>query len=210
MNDSTRSCFHHRWSFHRQRGTTRWQVFLGFQIQLWRWFLGLYEVSYISPEHSSLEIYLVGTRCYLFDNRSLSPQLFFSLMAAVLCPLCLRVEAQEALLFLCCKTVLVSSFFLSLSLSSVPSMIFGCNKVPAVGNSVFVRCPNNLCTGDDPTLGEGVLCQSKMAKYGSCPLAFALVSNFLAVLQHFQSCHLIVDSVVRTFGGQNARRMQIL
>ena len=84
-------------------------------------------------------------------------------------------------------------------------MIFGCNKVPAVGNRVFVRRPNNLCTGDDPILGEGVLRQSKMAKYGSCPLAFALVSNFF-----FQSCHLIVDSVVRTFGGQNARRMQIL
>ena len=70
-------------------------------------------------------------------------------------------------------------------------MIFGCNKVPAVGNSVLVRCPNNLCTGDDPILAEGVLRQSKMAKYGSCPLA----------LQHFQSCHLIVE---------NARRMQIL
>ena len=87
-------------------------------------------------------------------------------------------------------------------------MIFGCNKVPAVGNSVFVRRPNNLCTGDDPILGEGVLRQSKMAKYGSCPLTFALVivTSWLS-LQHFQSCHLIVDSVVTTFGGQNARRM---
>ena len=64
-------------------------------------------------------------------------------------------------------------------------MIFGCNKVPAVGNSVFVRRPNNLCTGDDPILGEGVLRQSKMAKYGSCPLAFSLVSNFLAVFTAF-------------------------
>ena len=64
-------------------------------------------------------------------------------------------------------------------------MIFGCNKVPAVGNSVFVRRPNNLCTGDDPMPGEGVLRQSKMAKYGSCPLAFALVSNFLAVFTAF-------------------------
>ena len=64
-------------------------------------------------------------------------------------------------------------------------MIFGCNKVPAVGNSVFVRRPNNLCTGDDPILGEGVFRQSKMAKYGSCPSAFALVSNFLAVFTAF-------------------------
>ena len=64
-------------------------------------------------------------------------------------------------------------------------MIFGCNKVPAVGNSVFVRRPNNLWTSDDPKLGEGVLRQSKMAKYGSCPLAFALVSNFLAVFTAF-------------------------
>ena len=64
-------------------------------------------------------------------------------------------------------------------------MIFGFNKVPAVGNSVFVRRPNNLCTGDDPILGEGVLRQSKMAKYGSCPLAFSLVSNFLAVFTAF-------------------------
>ena len=31
-----------------------------------------------------------------------------------------------------------------------------------------------------------------------------LVTSWLS-LQHFQSCHLIVDSVVRTFGGQNAR-----
>ena len=64
-------------------------------------------------------------------------------------------------------------------------MIYGCTKVPAVGNSVFVRRPNNLCAGDDPILGEGVFRQSKMAKYGSCPLAFALVSNFLAVLTAF-------------------------
>ena len=64
-------------------------------------------------------------------------------------------------------------------------MIFGCNKVPAVGNTVFVRRPNNLCTGDDPILCEGVLRQSNMAKYGSCPLAFALVSNFLAVFTAF-------------------------
>ena len=64
-------------------------------------------------------------------------------------------------------------------------MIFGCNKVPAVGNWVFVHRPNNLCTDDDAILGEGVLHQSKMAKYGSCPLAFALVSNFLAVLTAF-------------------------
>ena len=64
-------------------------------------------------------------------------------------------------------------------------MIFGCNKVPAVGNSVFLHRPNNLCTGDDPILGEVVLCQSKMAKYGSFPLAFALVSNFLAVFTKF-------------------------
>ena len=87
-------------------------------------------------------------------------------------------------------------------------MIFGFNKVPAVGNSVFVRRPNNLWTSDDPNLGEGVLRQSKMAKYGSCPLAFAFVNNFYWLSsQHFQSCHLIVESVVRTFGGQNARRM---
>ena len=64
-------------------------------------------------------------------------------------------------------------------------MIFSCNKVPAVGKSVFVRRPNNLWTGDDPILGEGVLRRSKMAKYGSCPLAFALVSNFLAVFTAF-------------------------
>ena len=64
-------------------------------------------------------------------------------------------------------------------------MIFGCNKVPAVGNSVFVRRPNNLCTGDHPILGEGVLRQSKVGKYGSCPLAFGLVSNFLAVFTAF-------------------------
>ena len=55
-------------------------------------------------------------------------------------------------------------------------MIFGCKKVPVVGNSVFVRRPNNLWTDDDQGEGEGVLRQSKMAKYGSCPLAFALVS----------------------------------
>ena len=58
-------------------------------------------------------------------------------------------------------------------------MIFGCKKVPVVGNSVFVRRPNNLWTDDDHQgEGEGVLRQSKMAKYGSCPLAFALVSIF--------------------------------
>ena len=57
-------------------------------------------------------------------------------------------------------------------------MISGCKKVSAVGNSVFVRRPNNLWTGDYPILGEVVLRQSKMAKYGSCPLTFALVSNF--------------------------------
>ena len=59
-------------------------------------------------------------------------------------------------------------------------MIFGCKKVPVVGNSVFVRRPNNLWTDDDQGEGEGegVLRQSKMAKYGSCPLAFTLVSIF--------------------------------
>ena len=61
------------------------------------------------------------------------------------------------------KTQISACFvFLSLSLSSVPSMIFGCNKVPTVGNSVFVRRLNNLWTGDDPILGEGVLRQSKI------------------------------------------------
>lgn len=64
-------------------------------------------------------------------------------------------------------------------------MILGCNNFPAVGYSVFVRRLNNLYTGDDPILGEGVLRQSKMAKYGSCPLAFALVSNFLAIFTAF-------------------------
>ena len=44
-----------------------------------------------------------------------------------------------------------------------------------------------ICTGDDPVLGEGVLRQSKMAKYGSCPLAFALVRNFLAVFTAFSN-----------------------
>ena len=72
-----------------------------------------------------------------------------------------------------------------MGLSSVPSILFGCDKVPAVGNSVFVRRPNNLWTGDDPILGEGVLRQSKMTKYGSCLLAFALVSNLLAVFTAF-------------------------
>ena len=57
-------------------------------------------------------------------------------------------------------------------------MIFGCKKVPVVGNSVFVRRPNNLWTDDDQGEGESVLRQSKMAKYGSCPLAFALVGIF--------------------------------
>ena len=40
-----------------------------------RWFLGFYHVTSISPKHCSLEIYLVAARCYLFDIRSLSPQL---------------------------------------------------------------------------------------------------------------------------------------
>ena len=48
-----------------------------------------------------------------------------------------------------------------------------------------MRRLNNLCTGDDPILGEGVLRQSKMARYGSCPLALALVSNFLAIFTAF-------------------------
>ena len=45
------------------------------------------------------------------------------------------------------------SFFLSLSLPLVSPMIFGCKNVPVVGNSVFVRRPNNLLTDDDPILG---------------------------------------------------------
>ena len=40
-----------------------------------RWFLGLNQVSSISPGRCSLEIYLVGARCNLFDYQSLSPQL---------------------------------------------------------------------------------------------------------------------------------------
>ena len=183
MNDSTRSCLHHRWSFHRQRGTTSWQVFLGFQIQLWRWFLGLYKVSSISPEHSSLEIYLVGARCYLFDNRSLSPQLFFVWWQRFHAHRVSGLKLRKLFRSFVGKTELVSFFFFELVFSSL--MIFGCNKVPAVGNNVFVRSPNNLCTGDDPILCEGVLRQSNMAKYGSCPLAFALVSNFLAVFTAF-------------------------
>lgn len=93
------------------------------------------------------------------------------------------VEVQIALLFLCCKTLLALSFFFELAFSSL--MIFGCNKVSALGNSVFGRLPNNLWTGDDPILGEGVLRQSKKAKYGSYPLAFPFVSNFLAVFTAF-------------------------
>lgn len=36
-----------------------------------------------------------------------------------------------------------------------------------------------------------------------------LVTSWLS-LQHFQFFHLIVDSVARTLGGQNAKRRQIL
>lgn len=48
-----------------------------------------------------------------------------------------------------------------------------------------MRLANNLWTGDDPIQGVGELRQSKMAKYGSYPLAFALIRNFLAVFTAF-------------------------
>ena len=154
MNYSTRSCLNHRWSFHWQRGTTSWHVCLGFQIQLWRWFLGLNQVSSISPEYSSLEIYLVGVRCYLLSNCPLSPLLFFVWRQRFYAHCVSGLKLRK---LFCSFVVKQCLFHLSLSLSSVPTMILGCSNFPAVGNSVFVRRPNNLCTGDDPILGEGVL-----------------------------------------------------
>ena len=62
-------------------------------------------------------------------------------------------------------TYYVIYFVLKQSLPLVPSMIFGCKKGPVVGDSVFESRPNNLWTDDDLILGEGVLRQSKMAKY---------------------------------------------
>ena len=90
-------------------------------------------------------------------------------------------------------------------------MIFGCTKVPTVGNSVVVRRSNNHWTGDDPILVGGVLRQSKI-KWPSMDfvhLPLLWLATSWASLQHFLSCHSIVHSVVRTFVGQNARQMEI-
>lgn len=128
---------------------------------------------------------LVGTRSTCLTTDSFLHNLSLSLAAvSCACALCLWVEAQGARLFLCCKTVLASSSFLWAFLHSPPWSL-AVNEVNAIGNSVFVRLPNNLWTGDDPIQGEGVLRQSEMAKYGSCPLSFAFVRNFLAVFTAF-------------------------
>ena len=89
-------------------------------------------------------------------------------------------------------------------------MIFGFNKVPAVGNSVFVRRPNNLCTGDDPILVKVCCASPKWPSMDLVHLLLLWLATSWLSLQHFQSCHLIVDSVVRTFGGHNVMRLQVL
>ena len=144
MNYSPRSCLNHRWSFHWQRGITSWHVCLGFQIQLWRWFLGLNQVSSISPEYSSLEIYLVGARCYLLGNRPFSPLLFFVWRQRFYAHCVSGLKLRK----LFCSFVVKQCLFRLSFFELVFCFHHGCNNFPAVGYSVFVRRLNNLCTGE--------------------------------------------------------------